>query len=116
MLVVACVTFLWTFRRGLDPSTLPVWWQRVLCGMMFSGGIAVVAGWWVSIIGLQPFVVNGTVTQSEVLGPVPSSTVLYGLVGYGLLYALLLAAFTGMLFHAARYGVVPVRKLGGGSP
>lgn len=116
MLAVACVTFLWTFRRGLDPSTLPVWWQRVLCGMMFSGGIAVVASWWVSIIGLQPFVVNGTITQSEVLGQIPSSTVLYGLLGYGLLYALLLAAFTGMLFHAARYGVVPVRKLSGGAP
>ncbi|MGE8569921.1 MAG: cytochrome ubiquinol oxidase subunit I [Achromobacter sp.] len=116
MLAVACVTFLWTFRRAMDPSTLPVWWLRVLCGMMFSGGIAVVAGWWVSIIGLQPFVVNGTITQSEVLGQVPASTVLYGLVGYGLLYALLLAAFTGMLFHAARYGVVPVRKLAGGTP
>jgi cytochrome d ubiquinol oxidase subunit I len=44
-----------------------------------------------------------------------ASTVLYGLIGYGLLYALLLAAFAGMLFHAARYGVVPVRKLGGGA-
>ncbi|MGY6269962.1 cytochrome ubiquinol oxidase subunit I [Achromobacter denitrificans] len=116
MLVAACVTFLWTFRRGLDPSTLPRWWQRVMCGMMFSGGIAVVAGWWVSVIGLQPFVVNGTVTQSEVLGTVSSSTVLYGLAGYGVLYTLLLAAFAGMLFHAARYGVVPVRKLGGGAP
>ncbi|MCY1214076.1 Cytochrome bd terminal oxidase subunit I [compost metagenome] len=116
MLAVACVTFLWTFRRGLDPSTLPRWWQRVMCGMMFSGGIAVVAGWWVSIIGLQPFAVNGTITQSEVLGSVSSSTVLYGLAGYGVLYALLLAAFAGMLFHAARYGVVPVRKLGGGTP
>ncbi|MGE8686773.1 MAG: cytochrome ubiquinol oxidase subunit I [Achromobacter sp.] len=116
MLAVAWVTFLWTFRRGLDPSTLPRWWQRVVCGMMFSGGIAVVAGWWVSVIGLQPFAVNGTITQSEVLGSVSSSTVLYGLVGYGVLYALLLAAFAGMLFHAARYGVVPVRKLGGGAP
>lgn len=116
MLAVACVTFLWTFRRGLDLSTLPRWWQRVVCGMMFSGGIAVVAGWWVSVIGLQPFVVNGTVTQSEVLGSVSSNTVLYGLIGYGVLYAVLLAAFAGMLFHAARYGVVPVRKLAGGAP
>ena len=116
MLAVACVTFLLTFRRGMDPSTLPRGWQRVLCGMMFSGGIAVVAGWWVSVIGLQPFVVNGTITQSEVLGSVASSTVLYGLAGYVVLYALLLAAFAGMLFHAARYGVVPVRKLIGGTP
>ena len=68
--------------------------------MMFSGGIAVVAGWWVSIIGLQPFVVNGTITQTEVLGTASSGAVLYGLIGYGL-YALLLAAFAGMLFHAA---------------
>ena len=116
MLAVSWVTFLWTWRRGLDVAVLPQWWQRVLCGMMFSGGIAVVAGWWVSIIGLQPFAVNGTVTQSEILGAVSSSTVLYGLLGYGLLYALLLAAFAGMLFHAARYGVVPVRKLSGGTP
>ncbi|MBB1628087.1 cytochrome ubiquinol oxidase subunit I [Achromobacter sp. UMC71] len=116
MLAVSWITFLWTWRRGLDVAVLPPWWQRVLCGMMFSGGIAVVAGWWVSIIGLQPFAVNGTVTQSEILGAVSSSTVLYGLLGYGLLYALLLAAFAGMLFHAARYGVVPVRKLSGGTP
>lgn len=114
MLAVACATFLWTCRRGMDPSALPHWWQRVLCGMMFSGGIAVVAGWWTSVIGLQPFAVNGTITQSEVLGTVASSTVLYGLIGYGVLYALLLAAFAGMLFHAARYGVVPVRKPGAG--
>ncbi len=116
MLAVSWITFLWTWRRGLDVAVLPPWWQRVLYGMMFSGGIAVVAGWWVSIIGLQPFAVNGTVTQSEILGAVASSTVLYGLLGYGLLYALLLAAFAGMLFHAARYGVVPVRKLTGGTP
>ncbi|WP_116793218.1 cytochrome ubiquinol oxidase subunit I [Achromobacter dolens] len=116
MLAVSWVTLLLTWRRGMDVAVVPQWWQRVLCGMMFSGGIAVVAAWWVSIIGLQPFAVNGTITQTEVLGPMSSSTVLYGLVGYGLLYALLLAAFAGMLFHAARYGVVPVRKLGGGTP
>ena len=115
MLVASCVTLMWTWRRGLDPSGLPRGWLRTLCGMMFSGGIAVVAGWWVSIIGLQPFVVNGTITQTEVLGTASSGAVLYGLIGYGLLYALLLAAFAGMLFHAARYGVVPVRKLGGGA-
>ncbi|QQB35339.1 cytochrome ubiquinol oxidase subunit I [Achromobacter deleyi] len=116
MLAVSWVTVLMTWRRGMDVAVVPQWWQRVLCGMMFSGGIAVVAAWWVSVIGLQPFVVNGTITQTEVLGPMSSSTVLYGLIGYGLLYALLLAAFAGMLFHAARYGVVPVRKLGGGTP
>ncbi len=115
MLGVAWVTFFWTWRRGLEPATLPKWWLRVISMMMFAGGVAVVAGWWVSIIGLQPYAVNGTVTQTEILGPVSGATLLYGLLGYIALYGVLLAAFVGMLFHAARYGVVPVRKLAGGS-
>ena len=83
--------------------------------MMFSGGLSVVLGIWVAQVGLQPYIVNRTITQSEVLGAVPASTLWWGLAGYGALYALLLSAFIGMLFHAARYGVVPVRKIGGSS-
>ncbi|WP_082308463.1 cytochrome ubiquinol oxidase subunit I [Achromobacter sp. DMS1] len=116
MTLAAWLTFFRVWRRGLDPAALSPGWHRMLRGMMFSGGLSVVAGWWVSIIGLQPFAVNGTVTQTEILGQASTAAVLYGMAGYAVLYALLLAAFAGMLFHAARYGVVPVRKPGGGSP
>ena len=51
-------------------------------------------------------------TQTEVLGPMRAESVLVGTLGYGALYALLVATFFSMLFHAVRYGVVPVRRVG----
>ena len=42
MLVASCVTLMWTWRRELDPSGLPRGWLRMLCGMMFSGGIGLI--------------------------------------------------------------------------
>jgi cytochrome d ubiquinol oxidase subunit I len=38
------------------------------------------------------------------------------MAGYAVLYAALSVAFIGMLLHAARYGVVPVRKTSGNLP
>lgn len=116
MLLTALATLLRTRRRGMDPSPLPVWWLRGLVGMSFSGGLALLAGWWVSLTGLLPYVVNRNVTLSEVLGPASAAAVGYGLAGYAVLYAVLGVAFVGMLLHAARYGVVPVRKVSGGTP
>ncbi|AIT25007.1 cytochrome ubiquinol oxidase subunit I [Bordetella holmesii] len=115
MFVAALFSFCLSFRRGYDPAAMPRWWLRMLTGMMFAGGVSVVLGVWVAQIGLQPYIVNRTITQSEVLSAVSASTLWWGLAGYGALYALLLSAFIGMLFHAARYGVVPVRKIGGKS-
>ena len=113
MLVAALVSFIGTARRGFDPAVMPRWWLRFQSGMMFAGGLAVMASWWVSQLGLQPYMVNRTITQSEVLSPVTSATLGYGVAAWALLYLILLGAFVGMLFHAARYGVVPVRKTGG---
>jgi cytochrome d ubiquinol oxidase subunit I len=110
MLGAACLTLLLGWRRNLDPSALPAWWLRALIGMTFAGGIAAVAGWWVSLAGLLPYIVNRTVTQSEVLSSASHTSLGYGLLAYLLLYLALGLAFVGMLLHAARYGVVPVRK------
>jgi len=115
MLLVACLTLLLGWRRKLDPAALPVWWLRILIGMSFAGGLAVVAGWWVSLIGLLPYAVNRSVTQAEVFSTVSHTSLAYGLAGYVALYAVLGSAFIGMLLHAARYGVVPVRKTAGRS-
>ena len=115
MLGAACLTLLLGWRRHLDPSALPAWWLRVLTGMTFAGGLAAVAGWWVSLAGLLPYAVNRTVTQSEVLSSASHTSLAYGLLAYVLLYGILGLAFVGMLLHAARYGVVPVRKTAGGA-
>jgi len=115
MLLVSVATLAWPGRRGLDPDALPRGWLRVISAMTFSGCIAVVAGWWMAELAREPYAVYGTVTLSEVAGTATFGQLAWGLAGYGALYALLLAAFVQMLFHAARYGVVPVRK-GGARP
>lgn len=115
MLAASCATLALTCRRGFDPAALPRWWLRVLSLLMFAGALGVVATWCYDLAGMQPYAVNRAVTQSEVLGPVTMPALLYSLAGHIALYAVLLAAFVGMLFHAARYGVVPVRKTGGSS-
>lgn len=112
MFAVAWITLLKLRKRGLDPSFLGRGWLRMLSGMTFAGAAAVVAGWWLTVVGLQPYIVNGAITQTEVLGPASPQALFYGTLGYLALYGLLLTAFIGMLFHAARYGVVPVRKTG----
>jgi len=112
MLLAAAFTLLRLRRRGLDPAALPAWWQRGLVGMTFTGGVAVVASWWAALLGLLPFVVNRSVTQSEILGPTGAATLGYGLAAYLALYGLFSVAFAAMVLHAARYGVVPVRKAG----
>ncbi|MVW73489.1 cytochrome ubiquinol oxidase subunit I [Bordetella sp. 15P40C-2] len=104
-----------TLRRHLDPGVLSPRSLRLLVGMLYSGGLVVLCGGIFSMVGMQPYAVNGAITQSEILGTTSTTKLALGLVGYGVLYAVLIAAFNGMLFHAARYGVVPVRKPGGQS-
>jgi len=116
MLVVSWATALLTMRKRLDPSGLPEWWLRGLGGMLYAGGLVVVAGGVFSLVGMQPYMVNGTITQTEVLGTTNKTALMLGLAGYSVVYLILIAAFNGMLFHAARYGVVPVRKPGGAKP
>jgi len=115
MLLVSWLTAALTLRRKLDPSLLPKWWLRVMVGLLYTGGLVVLAGGAFSLVGMQPYVVNATITQTEVLGTTSTTALSLGLAGYAVLYIVLIAAFNGMLFHAARYGVVPVRKPGGQS-
>ena len=94
---------LWFYRRaGWQPERLPrklLWW---LSGMTFSGWIATVAGWWVTEIGRQPFVVYGLVRVADVASKVPSTMILATLVLYLLLYAALLVAYMAVLKYMAQ--------------
>lgn len=102
-----------TLRRGLDPGALSPRSLRGLVAMMYAGGLVVLAGGVFSMVGMQPYAVYGSITQTEILGTTGTTMLVLGLLAYGVLYAVLIGAFNGMLFHAARYGVVPVRKPGG---
>jgi cytochrome d ubiquinol oxidase subunit I len=114
MACLAWATLLKLRGREFDPSFLPRRWLKTVASMTFAGALLVVAGWVFTVVGLQPYAVNGAITQVEILGPASARSLMYGTVGYAVLYALLLAAFVRMLFHAARYGVVPVRRTAAG--
>jgi cytochrome d ubiquinol oxidase subunit I len=104
-----------TMRRHFDPAALSPRSLRVMVTLMYSGGLVVLCGGVFSMVGMQPYAVNGAITQTEILGTTGTPMLAVTLAGYGVLYVVLIAAFNSMLFHAARYGVVPVRKPGGQS-
>lgn len=115
MAAVSVLTLMRTVLRGMELSVLGVRWRKMLVFMTLSGCLSVVLGWGVSLVGLLPYVVNRSINLIDVLGPVSTGTLLYGMAGYAVLYTVLIAAFLGMVLHAVRYGVVPVRKTTGGT-
>jgi cytochrome d ubiquinol oxidase subunit I len=88
------------WRRGELPKPL----LRVLVGMTFAGWVATLAGWYVTEIGRQPWLVTGVLSTADAVGPVGATAVASTLVMYLALYGLLLAAYIAALFRLARRG------------
>ncbi len=81
----------WRTRRR--DYVLPRWYARGLAAMTFSGWIAVVAGWMVTEIGRQPWLVYGVLTTAEAASSVPVGSITISFVAYALVYTLLLISF-----------------------
>jgi cytochrome d ubiquinol oxidase subunit I len=101
--------FLW--RRGELPKLL----LRGLVAMTFAGWIATLAGWYVTEIGRQPWLVTGVLTTADAVGPVGPTAVASTLAMYLVLYAGLLAAYVATLYRLAAKGRV-VEHLPGNQP
>ena len=65
--------------------------------MTFAGWVATIAGWYVTEIGRQPFIVSGLIRTADVASRVPSSSVALTLAIYVALYLALLVAYVGVL-------------------
>ena len=89
----------WQMRRRGEPSPFV---QRTLVAMTFSGWVAVLAGWYVTEIGRQPWVVYGVLRTAEVASEVPASLIGVSLGLYLVLYAVLIVAYVWVLFYMAR--------------
>jgi cytochrome d ubiquinol oxidase subunit I len=93
---------LWIYRRRQwRPSTLPrpVLW--LLTAMTFSGWIATLAGWYVTEIGRQPFIVYGLLRTAEVASKVPSGKIATSFALYVTLYAVLIVAYVTVVKYMA---------------
>lgn len=102
MLLTAWGTVFLIWRRGID--RLPTLVVRGLIAMTFSGWLATLAGWYVTEIGRQPWLVTGVLTTKDALGPVAAGMVASTLAIYLTVYALLLAAYVAVIFQLARKG------------
>jgi cytochrome d ubiquinol oxidase subunit I len=89
------VWLLWK-RRQLPPLYL-----KLLLGMTFSGWVATVAGWYVTEIGRQPWLVYGVLKTKDAVAHLPSSHVGMNFTAYLVTYAFLLLAYIGSLFYLA---------------
>ncbi len=87
-------------------KTLPNWMLRVLVGMSFSGWVATLAGWYVTEIGRQPYLVTGLLTTQDAVTAVPPGNVATSLAIYLTLYGVLLVAYIATLFLIARKAVL----------
>jgi len=86
-------------------KTLPTWALRSLVLMTFSGWVATLAGWYVTEVGRQPWLVSGVLRTAEAVTTLPASNVALSLALYLCLYAALLLAYLQTLFYMARNAV-----------
>jgi cytochrome bd ubiquinol oxidase subunit I len=90
---------LWLLWRR--QGVLPSWALRGLALMSFSGWVATLAGWYVTEIGRQPWIVQGLLRVDEVASRVPSPHIAFTLALYLTLYAALLVAYVSVVKHMA---------------
>jgi cytochrome d ubiquinol oxidase subunit I len=88
----------WGLRRRDTLSRLQL---RVLAGMTFAGWVSTLAGWCVTEIGRQPFLVYGVLRTADLVGQHEPVTVLATLVAYLALYAFLLVSYVLVLMYMA---------------
>lgn len=83
------------------------WFLRICVLMIPSGLIATIAGWCVSEVGRQPWVVTGLIKTTEIVTSAPSSQI-YGFLGFiSAFYTLLLLIFLYSLWRFINRGPIP---------
>jgi cytochrome d ubiquinol oxidase subunit I len=99
----------WAQRGRRPPSPRAL---RALAFMTYSGWVAVLAGWYVTEVGRQPWMVYGLLPVAELAAPHSAGTVAATLTAYALLYAVLLAAYVGTLRYMGTKPAKSLRLLG----
>ncbi|MDR7149826.1 cytochrome d ubiquinol oxidase subunit I [Hydrogenophaga palleronii] len=106
----------WLLRRSRwQPAQLPRKLLWLFAGMTFSGWVATVAGWYVTEIGRQPFIVQGLVRTADVVAQVPAPMVGLTLALYVTVYLALIVAYIAVLKYMAEKPETPL-PVDAGSP
>ena len=104
MLMVSWASALQLAPWKKDPTrTLKTWHARLLVGMTFAGWVALIAGWYTTEIGRQPWLVSGVLTAADAASKVPAQSIALTLALYLSLYAALIVAYVSVVFYLARH-------------
>ena len=100
-LLMLAVSWLGSFYlwRGRE---MPLLLQRAFIGMTFSGWVATLAGWYVTEIGRQPYLVTGILTTADAASDVPAPMIGLSLALYLIVYACLIVAYIGVITKLAK--------------
>ncbi len=99
MLVLAWGSF-FLLRRPV----IPRWLLWAFAGFTFSGWVATLAGWLVTEIGRQPWLVTGLLYTADAVGELSGGEVGASLTAYVLTYTVLLISYVVVLTHLAGKG------------
>ena len=102
----------WTLWRrpgnsGIHGTPFSRWQLRLLSAMTFSGWVATLAGWIVTEVGRQPFLVYGQLRTADLVAQHPPGMVLATLLAYLAVYVFLLGAYILVLMYMAQHPAMP---------
>jgi cytochrome bd ubiquinol oxidase subunit I len=100
---VLMLVFSWVGVFVLRKST-PRWLLWSFAAFTFSGWVATLAGWIVTEIGRQPWLVTGILRTADAVGQASGAQLGASLTGYVLTYAALLISYMVVLTHLAGKG------------
>jgi len=105
MIIVAWLARYKLYKQERHQQPMPTWLLKVLVMMSFSGWVATLAGWYVTEIGRQPYLVSGVLTVKEAVTDIAATNVGISLLLYIVVYAVLLIAYLSTLLVMAMRAV-----------
>ena len=112
MLLQLLATCYVAYMRGEQIDKYPAWLLRLQFWTSGLGALVWLSSWnWVQLSQVK-YLVSGILREEDLVTNATTYALTGGLVASLVLYLVLFAGFIQMVLHAARFGVVPVRRPG----
>jgi cytochrome bd ubiquinol oxidase subunit I len=98
LMLLASVWGFWRTRRGKQLSRREL---QVFSALTLIGWVATIAGWYVTEIGRQPYLVSGILKTVDAVATHSSGKLASSLVAYVAVYAAMLFAYVRVIFYLA---------------
>lgn len=110
MALTSCGAWWCLRRKYVEHGDLPTGWRWWFSGLTWTGWLIGAALLCHVLAGLAPFVVNQTITFTEVVGGAHRNSMIGSILAQLCVFGVLLAGFMQLLRHGVQYGVVPVAR------